>query len=53
MKAAVSVAARRCACMDNFDFKRDIVIFDNIGANSHVKKLSVQIRQNFESHDVI
>ena len=30
MKVAVSVAARRCACMDNFEFKRDIVIFDKI-----------------------
>ena len=30
MKAAVSVAAWRCACMDNFEFKRAIAIFDNI-----------------------
>ena len=30
MKAAVSAAGRCFACVDNFEFKRDIAIFENI-----------------------
>ena len=45
MKAAVSAAARRCACIDNFEFKRAIPIFENI------LKLAAQMLKLMASFD--
>ena len=53
MKATVSVAARLCACKDNFEVKSVIALFDNFLELSAMSKIlsytSDQILKNMTS----